>query len=604
MKHKGFACLAAFAVTVLAALTFISCGKQEAAQQAPSATAESTGSTVFDKTTAHLEKGGISFSFTDGAAAYQMVDKMFDSFTGLIPEDVPEAKKIFEAIQGFADELGLRTFLGSGTSVKKNGDYYRCIDFEYATEHKGLFWDLVGAGVSNGPAPELKLTSPKSAVAFSTKMEPGALYAFIDKKLRATLDEDMMGMIDQQISSLASAGIQPDKLLDCLSGLTFYAEAREYKEEDLQGLEGEDPELSVLALVPKFALIFTTKSDLCWKALENFISQSAPDIVKDGKIVPLEGIAVFQAGNYLIATNDEAAIRDRIAGKGTDLTANAEFAKMVALAGKDFSSFSWVSEEYYKSIASLMTVFGEIAGGITGGAVPTTDPNLLLMNGLHSVLATAQIASDGLVFTTITSDLQVALLNSGTVAGVISGILPYIGPITQSIITNLNSIGDFDFDSDNDTLARQVQSNVAFTMLKEAEVPADTVFFALGEEGDLVFVKWDKEAKEFAPATDGAEEIDEFPFVFLTTPDAAAKADNPEETVVFYEDPTEFVDGIFVVFGDGSVKFLEGDFDDHAEALEAAANTFDLSEKAAQELIKKGAAIDALLEEEGEVDVE
>ena len=69
MKHKGFACLAAFAVTVLAALTFISCGKQEAAQQAPSATAESTGSTVFDKTTAHLEKGGISFSFTDGAAA-------------------------------------------------------------------------------------------------------------------------------------------------------------------------------------------------------------------------------------------------------------------------------------------------------------------------------------------------------------------------------------------------------------------------------------------------------------------------------------------------------------------------------------------------------
>ena len=82
----------------------------------------------------------------------------------------------------------------------------------------------------------------------------------------------------------------------------------------------------------------------------------------------------------------------------------------------------------------------------------------------------------------------------------------------------------------------------------------------------------------------------------LVSPVAASKADKPEETVVFYEDPTEFFDGIFVVFGDGSVKFLEGDFDDHAEALEAAANTFGLSDKAAADLIKKGAAIDKYFE--------
>ena len=219
MKHSNFAWIAAFAVSALAAVTTISCGKEEAAPKADASTATattavSTGNTVFDKTTAHLEKGGIAYSFTDGASAYQMVDKMFDSFEGLIPEEIPQAKDIFNAIRGFAaDEFGLKTFLGSGTSVKKNGDYYRCIDFEYAPEHKGLFWDLIGAA-SSGPAPELKLTSPKSAIAVSTKFEPGALYAFIDKKLRTTLDEETMAMVDQQISGLASAGIQPDKLLD------------------------------------------------------------------------------------------------------------------------------------------------------------------------------------------------------------------------------------------------------------------------------------------------------------------------------------------------------------------------------------------------------
>ena len=590
MKHAGFACLAAFAVSILAALPFAGCGKGDAGQQAPAA----SGSVVFDKTTAHLEKGGIAYSFTDGAAAYQMVDKMFDSFDTMIP-DIPEAKKAFDAIRGFAgDEFGLKTFLGSGTSVKKNGDYYRCIDFEYAPERSGLFWDLIGKDVTNGPAPELKLTSPKSAIACTMKFEPGELYAFIDKKLRSLLDEDTMAVVDQQLSGLHSAGIQPDKLLECISGITFYAEGREYKEEDLQGAgESEDPEARIMELVPKFALIFTTKSDICWKALENFISQSAPDLVKDGKIVPAEGIAVFQAGNYLIATNDEAAIRDRIAGKGSDLNANAEFAKMVALAGKDFAWFSWVSEDYYKTLASITSVFGKVAEGITGGAVPATNPALLIGMDLHSALATAKIDAEGLTFTTITSDLQVALVNSGTVAGVVSGILPYLGPIAQGIITAMDGIGN---SNSADNLERHIKSNAALVLLKEAEIPAGTVFFTLGEEGDFVFVKWDEAEKEFVREPADTEE-EEFPFVFLTSPDAAANAENPDETVVFYEDPSEFSDGIFVIFGDGSVKFLEGDFDDNAEALEAAANTFGLSDKVAAELIKKGEAIDALLDE-------
>ncbi|MBQ7732362.1 MAG: hypothetical protein IJT68_11050 [Lentisphaeria bacterium] len=578
MKHAKFAWIAAIAFTVLAALPFSGRAQDDAA--------------IFDKTTSRLEKGGISFSYTQGAAAVQMVDKMFDSFNVLVPEDTPEAKEIFTAIRGIVDEFGLKTFLGSGASVKKNGDYYRCIDFEYAPEHKGVFWDLVGAP-SKGAAPELKLTSPKSAIAVSSKFEPGALYAFIDKKLRATLDEETMAEIDQQISSLASAGIQPDKLLECISGITFYVEAREFKEEDLQGiLAGEDPEAKIMELIPKFALVLTTKSDLCWKALENFISQSDEELVKDGKIVPVEGIAIFQAGNYLVATNDEAAIRDRIAGKGSDLTANAEFAKMIALADKDFSGFSWVSEDYFKMVSGLSGVIGQVAGGVTGGAVPATDPTAIFAKDIHSVLSVSKIDAEGLVFTTITSDLQIALLNSGTVAGTISGLLPYIGPFAKAFMDTMNGSDDMDFEQ----LERQTNAAAALALLKEAKIPeGKCVFFTIAEDGSgAAFAKWNPEE---GLETVGETDETEFPYVILASPEAAEKADNPEETVVFYEDPTEFFDGIFVVFGDGSVKFLEGDFEDHAEAMEAAANTFDLSDKAAADLLKKAAALDALYED-------
>ena len=577
MKHSKFAWIAAFAFSALAALPFCGRAQDDAA--------------VFDKTTSRLEKGGIAYSYTQGAAACQMVDKMFDSFNVLVPEDTPEAKEIFTAIRGIVDEFGLKTFQGSGTSVKKNGDYYRCIDFEYAPEHKGVFWDLVGAP-SKGAAPELKLTSPKSAFACTMKFEPGVLYAFVDKKLRATLDEDTMAAIDEQISGLASAGIQPDKLLDCISGISFYVEGREFKEEDLQGvLAGEDPAAAVMALIPKFAFVLTTKSDLCWKALENFISQNSPEIMKDGKIVPVDGIAIFQAGNYLVATNDEAAVRDRIAGKGSDLTADAEFAKMLALADKDFSSFSYVSEEYFKMIAGLTAVFGAMANDVVGGAVPASDPaSLAIMSDFHGTLATAKIDAEGLVFTTVTKDLQIALLNSGTIAGFVSGLLPYVGPFAKGIMDSMNN-SDVD---DIEQLNRQFSANAAFTMLKEAKIPEGSVFFALGDEGELIFAKWNETSKEFVVVD--SEYEDEFPFTLLVSPEAAAKADNPEETVVFYEDPTEFFDGIFVVFGDGSVKFLEGDFADHSEAMEAAANTFGLSDKVAADLLKKAAAIDKYLE--------
>jgi len=579
MKHSRFAWIAAFVFTALAALPFSGRAQDDAA--------------VFDKTTSRLEKGGIAYSYTQGAAAYQMVDKMFDSFNVLIPEEVPEAKEIFTAIRGIVDDFGLKTFQGSGTSVKKNGDYYRCIDFEYAPEHKGVFWDLVGAP-SKGAAPELKLTSPKSAFACTMKFEPGVLYAFVDKKLRATLDEETMAGIDEQISDLASAGIQPDKLLECISGISFYVEGREFKEDDMQGvLAGEDPTAAILALVPKFAFVLTTKSDLCWKALENFISQSSPELVKDGKIVPVDGIAIFQAGNYLVATNDEAAIRDRIAGKGSDLTANAEFAKMLALADKDFSSFSYVSEEYFKMIAGLTAVFGAMANDVVGGAVPASDPaSLAIMSDFHGTLATSKIDADGLVFTTVTKDLQIALLNSGTVAGFVSGLLPYIGPFAKGIMDNING-SDVD---DIEQLERQVNANAAFALLKEAKIPEGAVvYFTVAEDGSgAVFAIRNPETglETVGETTEGR-----FPFVVLASPEAASKAENPGETVVFYEDPNAFFDGIFVVFGDGEVKFLEGDFADHSEAMEAAANTFGLSDKAAADLLKKAAAIDKILED-------
>ena len=266
---------------------------------------------------------------------------------------------------------------------------------------------------------------------------------------------------------------------------------------------------------------------------------------------------------------------------------------MLALADKDFSSFSYVSEDYFKMIAGLTATFGAMAGDVVGGAVPATDPaSLAIMSNFHGTLATSKIDAEGLVFTTVTKDLQIALLNSGTVAGFVSGPLPYIGPFAKGIMDNVNSS---DGPDSAEILERQNQSAAALVLLKEAKIPEGAcVYFTVAEDGSgVAFAVRNPETglETVCETTEG-----KFPFVVLASPEAASKAENPGETVVFYEDPNAFFDGIFVVFGDGEVKFLEGDFADHSEALEAAANTFGLSDKAAADLIKKGAAIDKLFE--------
>ena len=598
MKRTCFAVLASAAFSVLALLPFAGNAQDGAA---------------FDKTTARLEKGGVSFTYTDGAAINVMVDQMVDSFAKILTPDDPEVasfpeediQKILGVVKKAIGDIGLKSIIGTGTSVKKDGDYYRIREFACAPEaaRKGLVWDMLGAP-SKGQAPELKLTSPKSAIACSSRLEPGKLYAFLDKLLRDALDEDTMAIIDQQISNLASSGIQPDKLLDCISGFTFYIDGREFTQDDLAKLmeaDGDDEEANpadnIAGIIPNFGLIVTTKSDLCWKALANFLSQINPDIVQEDKIVPAKGFVIFQSGNYLVTTNEEAAMRDRLAGKGSNLTANAEFAKMLKLMPADFYGFSWVSEDYFKTITSFTSVMQGLAGEVLGDTAPAMDPSMFFAEGFHSALATLTLDADGMMTTSVTPDLQIALLNSGSLVGIVSGLLPYAGPFTKILVQALNNVGG-SAEENIEQLNRQFSANVALALLQDSEsVPADALIaFNVDEEsGELLFAKWSDGKEDFIAMDGGDIGSAELPFVLLKSPGDAAKAENPEEVVVFYEDPGDFYDGIFVAFGDGSVKFLEGNFMDHAEALEAIANTFGLSEKAASDLVKKGKAIDALL---------
>ena len=146
-----------------------------------------------------------------------------------------------------------------------------------------------------------------------------------------------------------------------------------------------------------------------------------------------------------------------------------------------------------------------------------------------------------------------------------------------------------------------LNATTAIALLKEAKIPQGScIFFTVTDNGNLEFAKWDDTQRGIIVVGESDER--HFPFTFFSSPEIAAKDEKPEESIMFYEDPTDFNDGIFIVFGDETVKYLEGDFEGHVEAMEAAIKAFNLSDKAAMEILKKAALIDALINGEGNSD--
>ena len=143
-------------------------------------------------------------------------------------------------------------------------------------------------------------------------------------------------------------------------------------------------------------------------------------------------------------------------------------------------------------------------------------------------------------------------------------------------------------------LGRQIRVLAGLTMLKSTVIPqGERIFFTIAKKGSgAAFIKWDETNREFV--TVGETDETEFPYIVINSPEAAARVSNPKEIIIFCEDPADFSDGIFFAFGDGSVKFLEGDFDNHVQAINAAIKAFGITEKASADILKKAAAIDAI----------
>ena len=137
---------------------------------------------------------------------------------------------------------------------------------------------------------------------------------------------------------------------------------------------------------------------------------------------------------------------------------------------------------------------------------------------------------------------------------------------------------------------RKRNADTALGLLKKADIPdGSCIYFAIAkDEKSLAFAKMNAEGKiEIVGETDETE----FPYALLSSPKAITLFAK-EETILFYEDPTDFDDGINIVFADGSTKYLKGSFVSHTEAMKAAARAFGLSAGITAMLERKAAAFD------------
>ena len=138
---------------------------------------------------------------------------------------------------------------------------------------------------------------------------------------------------------------------------------------------------------------------------------------------------------------------------------------------------------------------------------------------------------------------------------------------------------------------RKTNATLAFSLLKSANIPTGScIYFAIAKDHrHLDFAKEDEDGRLVTVGeTDGTN----FPYALLVSPKNTPQSAKPEETIVFYEDPMEFFDGVLIAFANGNIEYLEGNFWTHADVMKAAARTFEFSAGTAAELQRKVTAFD------------
>ena len=287
----------------------------------------------------YVDKDGFAFSIKDGGYIIHWVEDIYDvSMKKLV--EVPEISLADKIIREVWNETNFSQIGSIAVSGKQVGpDFYSVKNFTElpAEKRTGALWKIL----QGSQALSFIDVMPKNTIAaVAVDFDGAELLAMIDRYVAKYAPQEVKDGYKAFFAEGLQNGVDVKAIANSVRGIALCVEA--------------DPARLVAPGYSSATLYLSVKDQTLMNTIVKAAKAKNPEIVTVNNELmipaPFGMVAVFQQGNYIVATTDFAGAKNLLAGKSPSLKQNPDYIKYAAGTPDKGNAFIFVSSELGKTV--------------------------------------------------------------------------------------------------------------------------------------------------------------------------------------------------------------------------------------------------------------
>ena len=287
----------------------------------------------------YVDLDGFSLSINNGGYVIHWLEDLYNAGTEKLVAE-PTFKIVDDIIREFWTENNFSQIASTAVSGKEiSPDFYSVKQFVElpAAKRTGALWKIS----QESQALSFIEAMPKHTIAAAAfDFNAAELLAMVDRYVNKFGNQEVKDSYKQLFAECLQNGVDVRTLVNSVLGAAFCIEA--------------DPAHQVVPGYSALTLYLAVKDQTLMNAIVKMMKEKKPEIVTMNNELmipaPVGMIAVFQQGNYIVATTDFAGTKNLLAGKTPSLKQNPDYIKYAAGTPDKGNAFVFVSSELGKSV--------------------------------------------------------------------------------------------------------------------------------------------------------------------------------------------------------------------------------------------------------------
>lgn len=287
----------------------------------------------------YVDQDGFALSINNGGYLVRWLEDLYNAGTEKLVAE-PTFKIVDNIIREFWTENNFAQIGSTAVSGKEiSPDFYSVKQFVElpAAKRTGALWKIS----QGSQALSYIGVMPKHTIAAAAfDFNAAELLAMVDRYVNKFGNQEVKDSYQQLFAECLQNGVDVRTLVNSVQGAAFCIEA--------------DPARQIVPGFSSCTLYLAVKDQTLMNAIVKMMKEKNPEIVTVNNELmiptPVGMFAVFQQGNYIVATTDFAGAKKLIAGEAPSLKQNPDYIKYAAGMPDKGDAFIFISSELGKTV--------------------------------------------------------------------------------------------------------------------------------------------------------------------------------------------------------------------------------------------------------------